>query len=191
MEYVLTDVLSRQQIDLCKEVALNRVNEHMSDAKNGDPRALNTNGGRGKLSDRSRAERLKQGLMGTLGECLGSIFTRCEWTMESGQYKGNKNPDLGPIFRGKRVICEVRSREEDTCLYRPQHDRHRPDVLYVAVTKLPFGPFRIYHAFFRDLIPLVDKHPEWMRAKNSPTPFYAIPSEYFSEDFSEFGTKTQ
>jgi len=187
MEYKLTDVLTREEIDECKAVALRRVDEHIGDAKHKVRGSLNSNGGPASLDARKRPLRLKQGLMGALGECIASKFSKCKWTKESGQYKGNTNPDLGPLYCGKRVICEVRTRGEDTCMYRPQHDRRRPDVLFISITNMPFGPFRIGHAFFRDLTPLVDAHPEWKRCANDPYPFYAIPFEHFSEDFSEFG----
>ena len=188
MEFDLR-TLTDLEYKICDDISTKRTDEHIADIKRGDSRASYTNGCAGKLRDRSYQERKEDAFIGTLAELITSKFTKCTWTKESGQYKGNSNPDLKVIFRKKSIRCECRgTRKFDTIIYRPHQDIYRLDSLLVSITNLPRGPIcRIGYAFFRTLKELSHNHSEWIKAKDSRTPYYAIPIEYLSDDFSEFG----
>jgi hypothetical protein len=192
MNFNINDYLSKEDKITCWTLAIRRAVEQVGDAKQGDGRAMNSYGGRTNINARPYHLRFKHAVIGTTAECIASKCLNCEWTLEMGQYKGNDNPDLTAIHRGKTVKCEVRGTSmQDIIIYRPQHDNPRPDFLLIGITNLHPADknndtCKIGYAFFRDLKPLIHEHPEWIREKDSRNPYYAIPIEYFSSDFSEF-----
>ena len=177
-----------EERQVCMDEASRRFIAHHGDAERGDYRALNSYGGHGSLDARTIRKRKEEALMGVIAELIASKFAKCVWTKEIGQYKGNTNPDLKPTFRGKLVNCEVRgTRQTDSIIYRPHQDDRRPDCLLIVVTNLPMGSIcHVGHAFFRDITKLAKAHPEWI-GQRPGSPFYWIPFEHLSEDFSEFG----
>jgi hypothetical protein len=179
----------------CMHQATQRATAQINDFQNGDSRASNSYGGKSSLKIRSKEERKEHALMGTVAEYIASKYTKSIWKKEMGQYKGNSNPDLTVIFRGKSVNCEVRgTNSKDTVIYRPHHDNSRPDYLYVVVTNLYMSLIGIQthpicsvgYSFLGDLQKLIDNHPEWI-GKHPGNIYYQIPFKYFSEDFSNFG----
>lgn len=173
----------------CKRIGFLRASEQITDAKNGDSRALNSYGSNSSLNIRTDAERLLHAWIGAIAEEVNSKVAKCDWTKESGQYKGNKKPDLTVIYRGKRTACESRgSQWINDVIYRPSHDNHRPEVMLMAVTNLPYGPIcQVGHIFLGDFRKIAESHPERYYGENTDCPYYRIPIKFLLQDFSEFG----
>jgi hypothetical protein len=186
MEFDL-EILTDAELAECKRVAVERVKIQMKDAKNGMRNASYSYGRADAVDSRTFERRIRHAMMGALAEFIGSKCAKCDWPKEIGQYKGNRNPDLKPKFKGQVVNCDARgSNKYSTFIYRPR-DVKNPDGLLIAVTNLPDGPVcQVGHAFFRDISKLADGHPEWL-GSHPGEPYYEIPFKFLSEDFSEFG----
>jgi len=183
------DLQSLTEVELndCKEIAQKRVSEQLDDAKNGDRRASNSYGGRESVEARSVELRVEDAYIGTLAELIASKLTKCQWSKEMGQYKGNKNSDLKPIFRKQASKCEVRGTRSESIPHRPHQDVNKLDSICIAVTNLPNGRLcKVGWMSFETMQTLANNHPEWKGGKEG-SPYYAIPFEQFSRDFSEFG----
>ena len=181
------NTLTEVEVNECKNIANRRVAEQLDDANNGDVRATNSYGGREEVSNRGVGLRIEDAYIGSLAECIGSKFTKCSWSKEMGQYKGNKKPDLQPMFRHQVLKCEVRGSRGENIPHRPHQDVHKLDSICVAVTNLPNGRFcKVGWMSFMEMQTLAGKHPEWKGRKEGAL-YYAIPFEYFYRDFSKFG----
>lgn len=186
MEYNIKD-LTVTEIQECKRVAVERTRAQVKDHKNGIRAAGYSYGRYDSVDARAFEKKINHHTMGTIAEFIASKCAKCIWTKEMNQYKGNKNPDLSPIFRGKIVKCDVRgTKRYNTFIYRPR-DVKNPDGLLIAVTNLPEGPdCQVGHAFFKDISEYAEKHPEYL-GSHPGEPYYNLPFEVLSGDFSEFG----
>ncbi len=185
--------LSVEEKKECRYVAYQRCLKRMIDDENKHPGAGYSFGKKedeNKKKPRTIEQKLENEFQGAIAECISSKFIKCIWTKEIDQYKGNEKPDLQPTFRKKIVNCEVRGTGKiDKIIHRPSRDNeeHKKNYILVCVTNLPNGPCRIGWIFFKDLTILGKEHPEWKIEDNRGAPFYWIPFEYLSENFSEFG----
>lgn len=188
MDIDLTTFLTCSERTLCEDVAKVRLDQKRDDMKMGDSRASYSFGSKGSGKERTYNQELNDSLMGTLGELIASKVTRTEWTQELGQYKGNSKPDLSILFDGKRIKGECRAtRRKDSIIYRSKDRTMNAGKALIAITNLPNGPLcQVVFASFGFLGKLVDKHPEWI-GSHSGHPYYNIPIEYFTDDFSRFG----
>jgi hypothetical protein len=180
--------LTQSEEEECAYEAHCRVVEHIADAASGDVRALNSYGQKQALDTRTLEERSGEAFIGAVAERIVSKLFKCPWTKEMGQYKGNTTPDLTPVYRGKVVGCEVRgTRTQNKALYRPHRDDNRTEPMFANVAAINRPICRVGYAFFKDLKPLVYAHPEWKGLSTRGKPYSEIPTQYFSDDFSEFG----
>jgi hypothetical protein len=188
MNINLNTFLTEEQRTLCMKIAKERLDMKRSDHQAGDFRASYSFGKAGTGKERSYEQELKDNYMGTLGECISSILTKTNWTQELGQYKGNSNPDLSVIFKGRKIKAECRAtRYRDAVIYRDKDKNLNAGKMLIAITNLPDGPeCKVVYASFNFLIRSANAHPEWM-GNNPGAPYYKIPLDYFSDDFSKFG----
>jgi hypothetical protein len=183
--------LTQEELKKVREVASARVIQHINDAKSGDIRALNSYGEPTIIDRRDDEEREKDAYKGALAEYIASRYAKCEWSAEMGQYKGNKNPDLRVVFQNKSVYCDVRGTGSgDRIIYRPHQDYKKDKCILIGVTSLPSGPIcGVGWSFFYRIKELVRAHSNQKIDNGMGKPYYAIPFENFSQDFSEFGGK--
>lgn len=185
MKVHISSVQSR--IEECIRFAIQRWKEQRNDADNGDTRASYSFGKVGKFHARSQEDQIEDHVIGALAECIAGECSKTFWRKETGQYKGNTNPDLKVIRNGKVVYGEVRgTRKCDSVIYRERDKHKRSDDLLIGVTSLPYGPvYDVGWETFGGLKRLVAAHPEW-KGRHPGTPFYWVPFNCFCPDFSEF-----
>lgn len=188
MEINLETYLTPEQHEICYIESRLRVGEQIEDIKKGLVSAMNSNGIRGVLDTRDDATRYKQGHIGSYGECVSSLAAKTTWTREKGQYKGNNNPDLWAIYKGRRVKCACRGTEHlHSFIYRFHEDDPQPDTILIVVTNLPHGPIcKVGHARLGDIKKIVDANPHWETSHNGARMAW-VPFRFLSGDFSEFG----
>lgn len=64
------------------------------------------------------------------------------------------------------------------------------DNSFNFLTDMPDGPIcKTGWASFKNLQELVKRHPEWEINDGRGEPYFRIPFEHFSQDFSEFGSR--
>jgi len=140
------------------------------------------------LDYRSVEEMVDHAKKGAFGELVGSICTKCVWTKETGQYKGNRTPDLSPMFKGKLVECDARARPNlENFLYR-ERDFKTPDTMLLTVNYSKTNSIcEVNYIFFGELKNLVRQNTEKWRGKHKGDPYWEVPLEVLNGDFSEFG----
>lgn len=180
--------LTPEEIIMCDAVAKTRLDEKRRDTANGDFRASYSNGQAGTGNERTYDREFEDSKIGAMGELIACKATKTTWTKEIGQYKGNDKPDLFFRFDGKLVKGEARgTRRSDSIIYRRRDKLMNSGKALIAVTNLPTGPIcEVRFASFNFLEKLVNQHPEWAGSKTGH-PYYNIPIEYFTADFSRVG----
>lgn len=185
----LKDWFTPDDFKLCEIEAKERLDQQIEDASKSS-KASYSYGRKSKMSSRPYNKRLEDHLIGAKAEFLISKLFGCEWTRERQQYlNAGAEPDLKSIFRGNEIGIEVQgSRMTDIGIVRPRDFKEwKSGRLLAVVTPLPNSPtVKVGYKSFSELNHLCQKNPQWMRAKDSKSPYYAVPIDFFDFDFNDF-----
>lgn len=182
-----------EERESCFEVAVCRTIEQIKDLKGGMKSANFSYGKQGNSYSRSFEDRLNHAYLGACGEFIAAKYAKSHWTKESGQYKGNSKSDLVVNYAGNTYSTEVRASKSSFAIVRHRRDFPKnEDKILIVIADMPDNPYTpnvpitIGHRKFDVLKEVCKRHPEYKRAANSDSPYYAIELKYFDGDRSLF-----
>lgn len=173
----------------CSDEAKARVAQQLTDAQNGELRASYSYGALSKINARTPEERYKDAFIGALAESFGAVLTKAIWRKPRQQYldRDKENPDLKVVFKGEKLNCHVQGKgDEDFIIFRNRN--YSPTDLFLVINNLLNGPYVFAgHAYCGYIRKLCEENSQWQRAKNSNSPYFAVPLRCFFGNFSLFG----
>lgn len=191
--FSLEENLSTQAWQEITDEAHGRAKQQWEDARRNENASFSF-GEKGR--SRSVEQRKLHAIIGCAAEKLVADFTNTQWTKQRRQYADNRQPDLIVNYKGRLVNSEVRGTQSSVgFIVRPRWEsgalrdftESKKDYLLFGVSNLPDGDScKIGYRFFGELAPLCEKHPEWLCKKNSKTPYYLVPVDYFEFKFEDF-----
>lgn len=198
LQFSLYQYLSPDEISECYSEAVGRVEQQLKDIKPGNCASYSF-GATGDLNTRTKDQRIDDAYIGTLAECIGAKFMKTVWTKERLQYTGTNKPDLYVKVLNRRIRAEARGSRKPIAIFRPYwqngsprdfHSSKKNDILFAVANLSTTQQTEFFCGWksFGRLRELCEANPTWLKAKDSPSPFYMIPIQYF--DHGDIFTKT-